>query len=282
MTARLGLGTAQFGLAYGVANATGRPSPAQVQAILAAAAGFGVSLLDTAPAYGDAERLVGELAPGSLPIVTKTRGDLPVREGLLASLARLRRPRVDALLVHDRHALLGPAGDALFAELVAVRNAGLATRIGVSVYHPDEAGALLARYPLEVVQLPLNVLDQRALASGLLARLRARGVEVHARSPFLQGLLLMAPAHVPASLAAAREPLAAFQARARARGLTPHAAALGFARGVPGVDVVVFGVDGIAQVREAAATAPLVAAEWADLACPDLAVVDPSRWSVSR
>lgn len=279
MTARLGLGTAQFGLAYGIANTRGRPSDAEVTAVLDAAVDGDIALLDTAPAYGDAERRLGAFASGSLPIVTKTSVGLDARASLVASLAHLRRERVHALLVHDRHALLGADGDALFAALVDLREAGLAAKVGVSVYHPHEADALLARYPLQVVQLPLNGLDQRAHTSGLLGRLAARGVEVHARSPFLQGLLLLAPEHVPAALAAARAPLVAFRARARELGLTPLQAALGFARAIPGVDVVVVGVDGVAQLREVVAAAPPVSPDdWIDLASPDLDVIDPSRW----
>ena len=280
MTARLGLGTAQFGLAYGIANARGKPSDAEVQAVLDAALGGGIALLDTAPAYGDAECRIGACAPAALPIVTKTCGDSDVRTGLAKSLRHLRREGVHALLVHDRHALLGPDGDALFAVLVELRDAGLATKVGVSVYHPHEADTLLARYPLEVMQLPLNVLDQRAHSSGLLTRLAARGVEVHARSPFLQGLLLLAPEHVPFARAAARVPLVAFRTRARELGLTPLQAAIGFARAVPGVDVVVAGVEDAMQLRElVAASVPLAPDDWSDLACDALDVVDPSRWS---
>ena len=279
MTARLGLGTAQFGLAYGIANARGKPSDAEVKAVLDAALASGIALLDTAPAYGDAERRLGVLAPGSLPIVTKTSAGVGARASLAASLAHLRRERVHALLVHDRRALLGADGDALFAALIEVREAGLAAKVGASVYHPHEADALLARYPLQVVQLPLNVLDQRAHTSGLLARLAARGVEVHARSPFLQGLLLMAPELVPGALAAARAPLAAFRARARELGLTPLHAALGFSRAIPGVDVVVGGVDGVAQLREVVAASPPVSPDdWTDLASDALDVIDPSCW----
>jgi aryl-alcohol dehydrogenase-like predicted oxidoreductase len=285
MTARLGLGTAQLGGAYGLAGRGAAVPPAEVRAILQGARGHGIGLLDTAPAYGTAEQVLGSLQPlaAAFAIVTKTPaggGAAGVRPGLRASLARLCAPRVAALLVHDRRELLADSGDALFAELAALRDEGLCERIGVSVYHPEEALALTARYPLQVVQLPLNVFDQRAHASGAGAELAARGVEVHARSAFLQGLLLLEPAAVPAALAAARRPLQAFRERARSLGLTPVAAALGFAAAVPGVAVVVCGVDSLAQLEQLAAArdGTVRPADFADLAVHDLGLVDPSRW----
>jgi aryl-alcohol dehydrogenase-like predicted oxidoreductase len=289
VTARLGLGTAQFGADYGIANRRGRVPRAEVQAVLAAAHAAGVALLDTAPAYGCAEQVLGALREHSAPfaVVTKTAvgGDTDgVRPTLLASLRHLQRRQVDVLLLHDRRALLGADGDAWFGALCRVRDEGLAARIGVSVYAPDEAFAIAARYPVQVVQLPLNVFDQRARSSGLLARLAASAVEVHARSPFLQGLLLLEPDALPAGLGAARGPLAAFRARAADLGLTPVAAALGFALATADVGTVLCGVDGRAQLDEvlAARRAAVRTVDFADLAVDDPDLVDPSRWQVAR
>lgn len=289
MTARLGLGTAQFGGDYGVANPRGRVPRAEVRAILTAARAAGVALLDTAPAYGCAEQLLGELhsCSGPFAVVTKTavddRADT-VRRTLSVSLRHLRREQVDVLLVHDRTALLGAAGDMLFGALCRVRDEGLAVRIGVSVYAPAEADAIVARYPVQVVQLPLNVLDQRARSSGLLQRLSARSVEVHARSPFLQGLLLLDRGALPAGLADVEAPLAAFRARAAELGLTPLAAALGFSLATAGVGTVVCGVDGSVQLDEvlAARSAAVRADDFFDLAVDDPDLIDPSRWQVAR
>jgi aryl-alcohol dehydrogenase-like predicted oxidoreductase len=290
--ARLGLGTAQLGLPYGIANEKGRPDAAAAAALLAAAAAVGVEVVDTAPAYGFAEARLGALLPEGVAwrIVTKTMAAAApgaVRAGVEASLRRLRRPALAGLLVHDRRELLdagGPGGDRLWRELVDLREQGLVERIGVSVYHPDEVMRLLARYPLDLVQVPLSVLDQRVRSSGALAALAAAGVEVHARSAFLQGLLLLEPERVPAELAPARAPLARFRARVRELGCTPLQAALGFVAGSPGVGTVVCGAEAPAQVHELAAAlgTHVDAAAFADLACSDLAVVDPSTWPVPR
>jgi aryl-alcohol dehydrogenase-like predicted oxidoreductase len=289
---KLGLGTVQFGLAYGVANRVGRPGRGEVRAILEQAARSGVRVLDTAPAYGDAETLLGELAssPSAFDVVTKTPAALrSVRPGALtealeASLRRLGRDAVHGVLVHDARDLLGDAGPRLFDELERARSRGLARRIGVSVYDPATAVELAGKFALDLVQLPLSVLDQRAVSSGALDRLAERGVEVHARSVFLQGLLLMDSRSIPEPLASARPAVERVAARAAQLGRTPLELALGFAASFVGVRTVLCGVDSAAQLVQLAAAArtELDPRTLSDVAIHDIAILEPSRWPALR
>lgn len=292
---KLGLGTVQFGLDYGITNATGRTPAAEVRAILADCAAHGVDTLDTAALYGDAETVLGQQLPRphAFRIVGKTlhlENDRPlpealaaVRAGVIRSLERLGEPKLDALLVHRVDDLLGPAGDALFDELVALRDAGLIGKIGVSVYTPAEISVLLERYALEIVQLPLNVFDQRMHASGTLADLRRRHVEIHVRSAFLQGVLLAdSPQRLPAGFAALQPALTQFRERLRAQGISPLQGTLGFLQGLHAVDVVVCGAARLAEWREISATfaalPELPADLFKDLAQSDVDLIDPRRW----
>jgi len=295
--ARLGLGTAQLGMAYGISRGGAGPvPPGEVRAVLERAAALDVAVLDTAPAYGESERLLGELAADlpELQVVTKTevgegegtaaRTAQGVVEGLERSLERLRRPSVYGLLVHRPEDLLGARGPACHGGLVAAREKGLVRRIGASVQSPEQLAGLLDRYPLDLIQAPLNVFDQRLLRAGWPERLRARGIELHARSPFLQRLLLMDEEALPPALRPLAPALARFRDRARSHGQTPLEAALGFALSRPGVDVVLCGVHGLGHLEEIAAAATAAGGDdgpthWcAGLAVDDPAWVDPSRW----
>ena len=60
MYSKLMLGTVQFGMNYGVANTTGKPSFETVKAILKEAYDGGINALDTAPEYGDSEEVIGK------------------------------------------------------------------------------------------------------------------------------------------------------------------------------------------------------------------------------
>lgn len=279
---KLGLGTVQFGLDYGVSNSRGVTPHEEARLVLRTAAAAGIDMLDTAPAYGDAESVIGELAGEPFQVVTKTvKTSDPggLERGLEGSLRALRRDSVYGLLSHDSDALMAPGGEMLFERMRGLRDRGLVRKVGVSVYTPAQAEALLGRYPIDIVQIPVNVFDQQLVRSGALQRLAEAGVEVHARSVFLQGLLLLDPVALPSCFDGARPLLAAFRAHARETGLSPLAAALGFVAGLPGIERAIVGVNTREQLLEViAAFRPLPAEEFGSFACDDEAVIDPSRW----
>lgn len=294
---KLALGTVQFGLPYGVANNSGQPSETEVRAILAHAAAAGVKVLDTASLYGDSEDILGRCMPAGhdFRIVTKTpkfagMDGVAVVTALNAafaeSCARLRVSSVYGLIVHDANDLLSAQGEILWQTMSALRAEGRVSRIGASVYNGVQIEALLERYPLDLVQLPLSLLDQRLLHGGQLDRLQKKGVEVHVRSVFLQGALLMAPETLPPHLAGLRPQLDEIARQARGLGIKSLQAALHFVAGLPQVSAVVCGVDSLAHFNELATALnkilpALDEAGAAACACADSRLLDPSQWSAA-
>lgn len=288
----LGLGTAQLGLPYGISNTGGQPSEDESREIVRRALAGGIETFDTAPAYGEAEALLGRVLPTDRGrVVTKTEplrgpevtvaGCEAVRRSAERSLERLRRDRLDGLLVHHGSDLTLPGASRLAGCLIELRDAGLVDKIGVSAYDRAELEAARAVLPLQIVQLPLNALDQRFLRDGTLAELRDEGTEVHVRSVFLQGLLLMDPDLVPAHLDAARPALRRFRELGRRHGLGPLETALAAVRDLPGVDVVLVGANSemelgacIAAMDEPTPQSPSID----ELAIDDPQVIDPRRW----
>jgi aryl-alcohol dehydrogenase-like predicted oxidoreductase len=286
---KIALGTVQFGVDYGVSNAAGRTPPAEVARILQLAAASGIDTLDTARAYGTAEQVLGDAlaaAPHTFRVITKTQPGAvgtAVADSLGASLAALRLPAVDALLFHRAADLEGDAGARNWAVAEQLRAQGLVQRLGLSAYTGAEVRAAATRFPLDLVQLPANLLDQRLLRDGTLAWLAARGVEVHVRSAFLQGLLLMAPGTQPAWFDRVRPQLDRFHARCRDAQLSPLAACLGFLVARPEIARVVVGVNDAAQLRDIVAAAqPRELPSFDDLAVDDPDIIDPSRWKIAR
>ena len=277
---RLGIGTVQFGQAYGISNLRGQVPLAEARAILTRAAGAGIGLVDTAANYGEAEQVLSRLDTGAFRIVSKT---ISLRHGVAAVIARARQSvrtlgRVDLLLVHAVADLLGPSGDALWQALRELKAEGTVGGIGISAYVADDPAALAERFRPDAMQVPFSLLDQRLLRDGSLARLKALGVEVHARSIFLQGLLFLA--EPPEKLKYATPLLEAVRARIAAAGATPLAAALGFVLSRPEVDVAVTGVTALPELEEilAAAAAPLPDLDWAACALDDARLLTPSLW----
>lgn len=287
MSSHLALGTVQFGLAYGVANQGGQVTRAHAAAILAAARAGGLDTLDTAIAYGDSEDCLGAAGIADWRIVSKLPrlpDDCPdvaawVAMQIDGSLRRLGVDHLHGLLLHDPRQLLGHHGAALASALRAARAAGKAERIGVSIYAPDDLAAIHPVLQPDLVQAPLNLIDRRLVDSGWLQRLADDGVEVHTRSSFLQGLLLMP--QVPARFAPWQPLWARWQQWLATHPGQAAAACLSYPLSLPQVARVVVGVDSLAQLAELldASQTALTADDLPDLRCTDEQLINPSLWN---
>ncbi|MBN9589511.1 MAG: hypothetical protein BGN85_08310 [Alphaproteobacteria bacterium 64-11] len=273
---KLGLGTVQFGLPYGVSNTHGQVSRREAAAILDVAAKGGIRVLDTAANYGTAEDVLAGLQTGSFRIVTKT---ISANGGADAVAARARlsaaRLKADTLLVHAAKDLDDAA---LWPALQRLKDEGLFRRIGISVYVADDPAMLAARFRPDVMQLPFSLLDQRLLNNGTLAQLNDLGVEIHARSLFLQGLLFLDA--LPPRLQHAGPRLSAIRRAITDAGSTPLAAALGFALTRPEIGTALVGVTTATELQEIldAAARPLPHLDWDAMALDDEVVLTPSLW----
>ena len=283
---KLGLGTVQFGLAYGISNQAGQVPEAEAAQILSEAERSGIDVLDTAQAYGDAELVIGRHARESFRIVTKLAGERheSAWEGLKASLSRLKRKKIYALLLHRAADLLEANAGDLLDELKDLKSAGIVEKIGVSVYGGEEIDLAMSRHPFDLVQVPLNILDQRLLG-GALAKLKAAGVEVHARSALLQGLLMMDPGALKGNLSRAAGSVKAIRERARQSGMSMLDACVGFACSRPEVDRVIAGVVSRRELEQLVAAERNAVArparEWEamrEFALNDEQILNPSKW----
>jgi aryl-alcohol dehydrogenase-like predicted oxidoreductase len=271
------LGTAQWGLDYGTTNASGRLSDDAIAGILAVARDAGVSALDTAPGYGDAEARVGQFG-GGFAVQTKVSAAgsdaARIRAAIAASLSRLGRDRVASMLVHDWTLLDASTRSAVAGVLAELRSSGVVERVGVSGYSSlDISAALDAFEVLDVVQVPVSVLDQRLEGSAEVSALRARGGRVQARSVLLQGAAV-APASHP------RFGEHPDVVRLRSSG-SQLALCLGYVATRPWVDEVVLAATSAAELTEllAAWASPVSGAPWSELASTDPWLLDPRLWT---
>ena len=286
--ARLILGTAQFGLNYGIANRAGRTSLGEAKCILEAARTHGVRMVDTAAAYGDSEKRLGEIGLegwgviSKLPLVPEEVGNMSqwVKESAKASLFRLKVPRLHGLLLHRPEQLLSARGAALYAALLELKNEDWVQRIGVSIYDPAELDELCSRYRFDIVQCPFNLVDRRLIDSGWLYRLRDQGTELHVRSIFLQGLLLLPPEARPAKFSRWDELWTIWQSWQKQAAVTPLQACLNYVLSFSEVGNVVLGVDNVSQLQEiVGAIGRAMPAVPQGLQCKDPRLINPACWS---
>ena len=286
---KLALGTVQFGLDYGIANQSGQMGDVEADKIIKLAYQNDISTLDTAIAYGESEKRLGELGISDFDIVTKLppipggMSDIKawINDQLQSSLARLGKERIKGLLLHRSHDLLGHLGSELIAVLNDIKKQGLVSQIGVSIYDPEELEKVSNVIKIDLVQAPLNVIDRRLERSGWLARLKREGVEVHTRSVFLQGLLLMERHSIPDKFDRWSNIWNRWHAKLQETGCSPYAACLSYPISLPEVDQVVVGVDSAEQLQMLLKSENCdgEASDWSFMNASDPMLINPSKWS---
>ena len=286
---KMALGTVQFGQNYGVANRSGQIDPSEIAVILDFARRSGIDTLDTAIAYGDSEARLGAAHVGDFRIVTKLPplpSDSPDVMDWALSQMELSRKKLQvkslyAVLCHNAPDWFGEHADALHAALARAKATGIVRKIGVSIYEPSMLERVCARAMPELVQAPMNLLDRRLADSGWLDRLHAEGIEIHARSLFLQGLLLMDRDAIPAKFSPWRDVWEQWRAMLVAAGTSPIEACLWHILSDPRIDRAVVGVDSFKHLHQLVDIARHVpeSFDFPSLDIWDARLLTPSNWS---
>ena len=284
---QLVLGTAQWGDSYGITNHQGRLSDHAIKEIAELALNVGISKVDTAAGYGDAEVRLAPWAK-SFKVTSKIQGSHPlsVSSQIQQSLTNLEIEALEGALVHDWPSLTNEEAKRAVQGLREAQEEGLVSRIGISAYDEHDLHRAIDFFGIvEAVQLPFNILDRRLLGTEALHELMRQGCDVQVRSVFLQGLLA-AESHAPLS---DHSDVKKFHETCASKNLDPLSVALAFVQLQPWVGKVVVGVTSANELAH-------IQAVWnANLAneetmktmvetlaeSQDLSLIDPRNWSRS-
>lgn len=260
---KLCLGTVQFGTDYGIQEG-GKPKFEEVFSMINYAIDHGITQLDTAPAYFEAERILGDYIRSNpqkaekINIISKLNPNvfdgcnrqematLAIRNAK-ASLRTLGINCYTAYLFHNASYIFD--ANAVKA-LSAVKKEGMAEKIGVSVYTPEEAMKALEYEEVDAIQIPYNVFDRRLDKCGFFQKAMERGIDVYARSSLLQGLAVMDSSKIPSRVLFAKKYIEEFEEICSEYGLSRLNTAIGYVSSKKEISYVVFGVDNLLQLQE--------------------------------
>lgn len=194
------LGTAQFGLDYGISNYKGEVSIEEIEKILNLAKSEEIKYIDTAVVYGNSETKLGLIGIKEFKVITKipkieNNKKKNIKQHILSlleqSIKRLKISKIYCLLIHDTKSIIDHNQCDVIEALEDLRDMGIIENYGFSIYDEYELEFILKRYNPNIIQVPANIFDQRFLSVKLLDRINKKGIILYARSIFLQGLLLM-------------------------------------------------------------------------------------------
>ena len=291
----LGLGTVQFGLDYGVSNRAGKPSLQEISEIFSRADELAYKIIDTAPSYGNSENVIGQCLPENhlFQIVTKTPhiGSSVITEldcdrvksVFFKSLKSLIQQSLYGLLVHNVSDVLVEHGCSIMQILESFKKQGLVKKIGVSIYSCEQIEEVLKRYEIDLIQIPINLLDQRLVNSGILSVLKAKDIEIHARSIFLQGLLLMHENDLNPYFNSIKSSMLKYRKFLEHHELSPLAGALAFINNVREIDCGILGTCSVIELQEqydALRRVKNLDINFSSFSCSDEKILNPSLWQL--
>ena len=286
---KLALGTAQFGLKYGLANMADKVPGDMVEQLLKVASAFNITMLDTAIAYGDSEQVLGLHNLAKFEIVSKLPAvpsnclnvEKWVLEQTMSSLKRLKTDKLNDLLLHRPAQLLGTNGETIYKSILKLKEQGMVDQIGVSVYGPDELSELIKRFDFDVIQAPMNIFDRRMEHTGMLKHLKKTGVTIHIRSAFLQGLLLMPSEKTPVYFTPWAPLIKQYHQWLNQQSISPLQACLSYLNQHSDIDKIIVGVDDIWQLKQIIAAIDIPITDIPDvLQSVDEGLLNPSKWQL--
>lgn len=296
---RICLGTAQFGLDYGVSNKHGKINACDVGNILKRSQKHGVHWLDTAADYGTCEEALAahkdelrkfKIATKSLkydPIEARPFQEIEnlYRSALLQSCKKLHREHADIYYLRSPEEMLNIYGERVIEFIARLKDDGIIKKIGISVYDQNQIEKILQHFTPDIIQVPCNVLDQRLIKSGTLKDLKKMGIEIFARSAFMQGLILMQPSKTPKYFEPIRQHLKLFHHECRSHGITPIQAALSFILSQEHIDRIILGVSSLDEWEEILniISKPMnTDLDWTSIRLDNEDYLNPAKWNIAQ
>ena len=283
------IGTAQFGLNYGINNLNNKLQLPEMKLILNDAKKNDINFIDTAISYGNSEDNLGKIGVKDFKIISKlpklpnktTNVKTWVIQQAKLSIKKLNIEKLYGLLLHNPSDLFGPNGKNIIEALKELKLSRLVSKIGVSIYDPEELDDIFSLLKFDIVQSPLNIVDRRLINSGWLSRLNNKGVEVHARSIFLQGLLLIHRDKIPLKFERWSKIWDKWNLKLNNEKLNAVLVCMNFLLKLKGVDRIIIGVDSINQMKEIISLKNIEVpkSDWSFMESFDQYLINPTNWN---
>lgn len=277
------LGTVQLGLNYGIKNESGQPTAEQAMGILARAKSLGIKYLDTSDLYGSSSDVIREFGADQFKILTKF--SLESQSFASALEASLKRLQAEKLYSYSFHRFNDFEQFENWDEVEDAKENGEIQFLGVSVYTNEQLEAAIDNEHIDIIQSPFNLLDGFHRRGDLFERAHEEEKEIHVRSVYLQGLLLMDPNQLKGKLASLSPAITELKEIAKSAGKSMEELCFGYANSFDSIDAVVVGVENQKQLEQSFAlskSAKLdsgLISEIESVLVQDEALLNPSNWN---
>ena len=287
MNNKIILGSANFDQTYGIKKNFIKKN--EIKKLFNLALKNKIKIIDTSPLYSKSEKIIGLLNNKRFKIISKIpkkpkrikKRDIKkwLKQSVMISLKNLKIKKFECLLLHDANSLLSKNGDEIYKSINNMKTSAFTNKIGISIYDFNTLEEILKKFKFDVIQVPLNIFDQRLVETGWLEKLKRRKIEVHVRSIFLQGILLLRQDQLPKKLKRFNKEWMVWESWLKKNKLGPLQACLSFVFNQRKLDGVVVGCDSKNQLKQISKLKQMKSI----LSAPNLNIknrklIDPREW----
>ena len=253
------IGTAQFGMPYGIANKSGIPSLSNVKKIINKSLRNKVLYFDTAQSYEKSEIILGNAFKNienkkNIKVITKISPKTSfssTNEIINSGLESIARLKIDFLYGFLAHRISQVKSKNFLKAMRQLKKEKLIKKFGASVYYPSEALTILENLEIDILQIPVNILDKRWIESGVISLAKKKNVKLFFRSIFLQGLIFLNPEELSAlNMSWTNSYLEEFRNLVLDYPYTAKELSFGILSNLTKNNVLIIGIDNINQLQE--------------------------------
>tara|TARA_A100001388_G_scaffold252313_1_gene214710 strand:- start:12 stop:899 length:888 start_codon:yes stop_codon:yes gene_type:complete len=287
---KIGLGSAQWGMNYGISNNNGQSNEEEIKRIISYAEKKNINVIDTAANYGNAEEIIGKYLNSNFKLITKTPhfkskyltksdGEMIIST-FKKSLKNLNKKKIYCLMIHNYSDLFKNGSENIIKSLYELKEKNYVEKIGISIYSNCEVDKILQKFSPDLVQLPLNIFDQRLLNNGTIDLFKSKGAEIHVRSLFLQGLLLMK--NIPNYFSPWKGIINKWNDFCKSHSKSKLEIALNFVNNLNNVDKLILGVENLNQLKQINTSLDEnLILDLKEFACLDENLINPTNWQIN-
>ena len=283
---RISIGTAQFGEKYGITNTSNKTSLKDIKSIIKIAENKGIHNIDNAIAYGESDLYLGQAdvrnwdVSTKIPPIPNNCSNLKnwLNKKFKESLIRLKLKKIDTLFLHNPNDLLSHNGKDIYRIILDFKSKGLIKKFGLSFYDIAEVNKFIPKFKIDAIQTPFNLIDRRLIRNQYISLLKDFNIEIHIRSIFLQGLLLIKPKSRPMKFNKWKKIWDNYDNWIHTLKIMPVEACIGYVKSFPEIDRIIIGFENKSQLIETLKVKKIINNAPFNISSCDENLINPYNW----